>query len=92
MYELLCVIVIICDAFVMLLFIVSNGIIYVVVIIIIIIDFCGNVWFSFNADVMLPNYLVFCANQMPRTCIRLRGGICDIYTSHHLYYVILKLV
>ena len=27
-----------------------------VVVIIIIIDFCGNVWFSFNADVMLPNY------------------------------------
>ena len=57
MYELLCVIVMICVTFVMLLFIVVFPMAYNnVVVIIIIIDFCGNVWFSFNADVMLPNY------------------------------------
>lgn len=58
MYKLLCVIVMICVTFVMLLFVVVLPMAYNnVVVIIIIVDFCGNVWFSFNADVMLvPNY------------------------------------
>ena len=61
MYELLCVIVIICVAFVMLLFIVSNGI-YVVVIIIIIIDFVEM--YGFHLMLMSCYPIIWCFVQI----------------------------